>query len=244
MPDRLSWAEVRRLALQHKKALIWANLVAVLATLCSVPIPLLLPLLVDEVLLNDGDAALKVMDNFLPANWETAAGYIGLMLVLTFFLRGGALIFNVLQARLFARLSKDIVYRIRIRLIERLKRISLGEYESLGGGTVTTHLVTDLDANTTAVTERHTLGEVSEDCDVAVCSWCRWHVLNERDRNTKQRRLSAVCVLDVHDCVATESDKLIGDTVVEDALVHVPARIRRVWLKLSNHRLPVRKCQT
>ena len=145
MPDRLSWAEVRRLALQHKKALIWANLVAVLATLCSVPIPLLLPLLVDEVLLNDGDAALKVMDNFLPAHWETAAGYIGLMLVLTLFLRGGALIFNVLQARLFARLSKDIVYRIRIRLIERLKRISLGEYESLGGGTVTTHLVTDLD---------------------------------------------------------------------------------------------------
>ena len=145
MPDRLSWAEVRRLALRHKKALILANLVAVLATLCSVPIPLLLPLLVDEVLLHDGDAALKVMDNFLPADWESAAGYIGLMLLLTLLLRGSALIFNVLQARLFARLSKDIVYRIRMRLIERLKRISLGEYESLGGGTVTTHLVTDLD---------------------------------------------------------------------------------------------------
>ncbi len=145
MPDRLSWAEIRRLALHHKKALILANLVAVLATLCSVPIPLLLPLLVDEVLLHDGDAALKVMDNFLPADWQTAAGYIGLMLLLTLLLRSSGLIFNVLQARLFARLSKDIVYRIRMRLIERLKRISLGEYESLGGGTVTTHLVTDLD---------------------------------------------------------------------------------------------------
>jgi ATP-binding cassette subfamily C protein len=66
MPDRLSWAEIRRLALHHKKALILANLVALFATLCSVPIPLLLPLLVDEVLLQDGDAALKVMDNFLP----------------------------------------------------------------------------------------------------------------------------------------------------------------------------------
>ncbi|WP_061240001.1 ABC transporter ATP-binding protein [Ectopseudomonas composti] len=145
MPDRLSWAEVRRLALRHKKALVLANLVAVMATLCSVPIPLLLPLLVDEVLLHDGDTALKVMDNFLPADWETAAGYIGLMLLLTLLLRGSALIFNVLQARLFARLSKDIVYRIRMRLIERLKRISLGEYESLGSGTVTTHLVTDLE---------------------------------------------------------------------------------------------------
>lgn len=145
MPDRLSWAEIRRLALRHRKALILANLVAVLATLCSVPIPLLLPLLVDEVLLRDGDSALKVMDHFLPDAWQSAAGYIGLMLLLTLLLRGSALIFNVLQARLFARLSKDIVYRIRIRLIERLKRIALGEYESLGGGTVTTHLVTDLD---------------------------------------------------------------------------------------------------
>ncbi|WHS61971.1 ABC transporter ATP-binding protein [Pseudomonas sp. G2-4] len=143
--DRLSWAEIRRLALKHKKALWIANGVAVLATLCSVPIPLLLPLLVDEVLLGHGDAALKVMNQALPTEWQRAAGYIGLMLLVTLGLRCGALLFNVLQARLFARLAKDIVYRIRIRLIERLKRISLGEYESLGSGTVAAHLVTDLD---------------------------------------------------------------------------------------------------
>ncbi|MEJ3574957.1 ABC transporter ATP-binding protein [Pseudomonas fragi] len=145
VPDRLTWAEIRRLALRHKKALWIANGVAVLATLCSVPIPLLLPLLVDEVLLGNGDAALKVMNHWLPTAWHSAAGYIGLMLVVTLLLRCGALLFNVLQARLFSRLAKDIVFRIRLRLIERLKRISLSEYESLGSGTVTTHLVTDLD---------------------------------------------------------------------------------------------------
>jgi ATP-binding cassette subfamily C protein len=102
-------------------------------------------LLVDEVLLGHGDAALKVMNHFLPSMWQQAAGYIGLMLVVTLTLRCSALCFGVLQSRLFARLAKDIVYRIRVRLIERLKRISLGEYESLGSGTVTTHLVTDLD---------------------------------------------------------------------------------------------------
>nr|WP_262384106.1 ABC transporter ATP-binding protein [Pseudomonas fragi] len=141
----MTWAEIRRLALRHKKALWIANGVAVLATLCSVPIPLLLPLLVDEVLLGNGDAALKVMNHWLPTAWHSAAGYIGLMLVVTLLLRCGALLFNVLQARLFSRLAKDIVFRIRLRLIERLKRISLSEYESLGSGTVTTHLVTDLD---------------------------------------------------------------------------------------------------
>jgi ATP-binding cassette subfamily C protein len=143
--DRLSWAEIRRLALHHKKSLWIANGVAVLATLCSVPIPLLLPLLVDEVLLGHGDSALKIMNHALPEGWQKAAGYIGLMLAVTFTLRCAALVFNVVQARLFAALAKDIVYRIRVRLIERLKRISLGEYESLGSGTVTTHLVTDLD---------------------------------------------------------------------------------------------------
>ena len=145
VPDRLTWAEIRRLALRHKKALWIANGVAVLATLCSVPIPLLLPLLVDEVLLGNGDGALKIMNHWLPTAWQSAAGYIGLMLVITLVLRCGALLFNVLQARLFSRLAKDIVFRIRLRLIERLKRISLAEYESLGSGTVTTHLVTDLD---------------------------------------------------------------------------------------------------
>jgi ATP-binding cassette subfamily C protein len=46
------------------------------------------------------------------------------MLLVTLLLRCSALVFNVVQARLFARLAKDIVYRIRVRLIERLKRIS------------------------------------------------------------------------------------------------------------------------
>ncbi|MFS2158331.1 ABC transporter ATP-binding protein [Pseudomonas sp. Pseusp122] len=131
--------------MRHKKALWIANGVAVLGTLCSVPIPLLLPLLVDEVLLGHGDSALRFMNHLLPDSLQKAAGYIGLMLLFTFCLRLSALVFNVVQARLFARLAKDIVYRIRLRLIERLKRISLGEYESLGSGTVSAHLVTDLD---------------------------------------------------------------------------------------------------
>jgi ATP-binding cassette subfamily C protein len=143
--DQLSWAYVRGLALRHRRALLLANLVAVLATLCSVPIPLLLPLLVDEVLLGEGDRALKVMDLWLPAAWQGTVGYLLLMLTLTLVLRLGALAFNVLQVRLFAQLSKDIVYRIRVRLIERLKRIALEEYETLGSGALTTHLVTDLD---------------------------------------------------------------------------------------------------
>lgn len=179
MPDQLSWAEIRRLALHHRKALILANLVAVLATLSSVPIPLLLPLLVDEVLLGDGNTALQIMDRFLPAEWQTALGYIGLMLCLTLLLRGFALVFNVLQARLFARLSKDIVYRIRIRLIERLKRIALAEYESLGGGTVAAHLVTDLETIDKFIGEtlsRLLVAILSIAGTAAILLWMHWQL--------------------------------------------------------------------
>ena len=177
--DRLSWAEIRRLALHHKKALWIANGVAVLAALCSVPIPLLLPLLVDEVLLGHGDAALKWMNQFLPGNWQVAAGYIGLMLFVTLLLRSTALIFNVVQAKLFAGLAKDIVYRLRIRLIERLKRISLSEYESLGSGTVTTHLVTDLDTLDKFVGEtlsRFLVAMLTLTGTAAILIWMHWQL--------------------------------------------------------------------
>ena len=143
--DQINWRHIRRLAVQHKRSLIFANILAVLATLCSVPIPLLLPLLVDEVLLGQGGQALQMMDRWLPSMWQQAVGYIGFMLVLTFVLRLASLLFNVGQSKMFTHLSKDVVYQIRARLLARLKRISLSEYESLGSGTVTTHLVTDLE---------------------------------------------------------------------------------------------------
>lgn len=145
VPDQISWVQIRSLAVQHKRSLIFANILAIFATLCSVPIPLLLPLLVDEVLLGQGGQALAIMNRWLPSMWQQAFGYIGFMLVLTFVLRLGSLMFNVGQSKMFTHLSKDVVYQIRMRLLARLKRISLSEYESLGSGTVTTHLVTDLE---------------------------------------------------------------------------------------------------
>jgi ATP-binding cassette subfamily C protein len=177
--DRLNWAQIRRLVLQHKKALWVANGVAVLAVLCSVPIPLLLPLLVDEVLLGKGNSALIFMNQFLPGSLHKPVGYIGLMLVATLCLRLGALVFNVIQARLFAGLAKDIVYRIRTRLIERLKRISLSEYESLGSGTVTAHLVTDLDTVDKFVGEtlsKFLVAMLTLTGTAAILMWMHWQL--------------------------------------------------------------------
>ncbi|TRX75736.1 ABC transporter ATP-binding protein [Pseudomonas mangiferae] len=179
MADRLGWADIRRLALRHRRALWLANGIAVLAALCSVPIPLLLPLLVDEVLLGKGDAALRVLDRLLPAAWQQPVGYIATILLATLLMRCLALVCNVLQARQFARLSKDLVYRIRLRLIERLKRISLSEYESLGGGTVSAHLVTDLDTLDKFVGEtlsRFLVAMLTLTGTAAILLWMHWQL--------------------------------------------------------------------
>jgi ATP-binding cassette, subfamily C, bacterial len=46
------WRVLTQMVLHHRRELVLANLLALLGTLASAPIPLLMPLLVDEVLLD------------------------------------------------------------------------------------------------------------------------------------------------------------------------------------------------
>ncbi|MHA7808965.1 MAG: ABC transporter ATP-binding protein [Marinobacter adhaerens] len=143
--QQYSWRDIFGLALKHKPRLVRANLLAIMATAMSVPVPLLLPVLVDEVLLDEPGPVLPVMDSFLPGSWETPVVYIGLMVVVAFLLRVAALSFNVLQSREFSKVSKDVVFRIRSRLLGRLQRVAMSEYETRGSGGISSHFITDLD---------------------------------------------------------------------------------------------------
>lgn len=140
-----TWRDIFGLALKHKPRLVRANLLAIMATVMSVPVPLLLPVLVDEVLLDEPGPVLPVMDSILPGSWETPVAYIGLMVLAAFLLRVAALSFNVLQSREFSKVSKDVVFRIRSRLLGRLQRVAMSEYETRGSGGISSHFITDLD---------------------------------------------------------------------------------------------------
>ncbi len=130
----------------HRRELISANLIAILGALVSVPVPLLIPLLVDEVLLNKPGTAIAWIQASFPEGWHGPILYIGAILGLTLILRLLTLVFNVWQTREFTLISKDVIYRIRRDLLLRLQRFSMAEYETLGSSTVASHLVTDLDA--------------------------------------------------------------------------------------------------
>ncbi len=140
-----TWRYILSIARQHKKQLISAHLIAILATLVSVPVPLLMPLLVDEVLLNKPAIVVQTVNRLSPVEWQSPLLYIGAVLMLTVFSRLLAMMLNVLQSRQFTLIAKDIVFRIRAELIGHLQTISMAEYESLGSGTVSTHLIKDLD---------------------------------------------------------------------------------------------------
>ncbi|AGA90914.1 ABC-type multidrug transport system, ATPase and permease component [Thioflavicoccus mobilis 8321] len=140
------WRDLTGMVLAHRRELVLANIVALLAALVAVPVPLLMPVLVDEVLLERPATAVAIIDRLSPAAWQGPLLYIGFVLAASVLLRLAALALGVLQSRQFTIISKDIIYRLRRDLLRRLERVSMAEYETLGSGTVASHLVTDLDA--------------------------------------------------------------------------------------------------
>ncbi|MDD4913448.1 MAG: ABC transporter ATP-binding protein [Methylococcales bacterium] len=140
-----SWDFIFRIALQHKKQLLTGHVNALLATVVTVPVPLLMPLLVDEVLLHHPGWVLKTVDPYLPPDWRQPVVYIGGVLLVSLLLRLIGLILNIIQTQHFSNIAKDVVFTIRENLIRRLQTLSMSEYENLGSGTVSNYLIKDLD---------------------------------------------------------------------------------------------------
>jgi len=130
---------------KHKSKLVFANIIAVLATLISVPIPLLMPLMVDEVLLDQPASGLEMMNHLLPTSMQTPTGYIALTLLLVILMRTVSQGLNILQGRQFTLVSKTITYKMRSKMIDKLGRISIRQYETKGSGGINAHLITDIE---------------------------------------------------------------------------------------------------
>lgn len=143
---RYGWSYLLGIAREHRRTLVIANVIAVAAVLFAIPIPLLMPLLVDEVLLGRPGIVVTTLDAFFPSAWHGPVLYVCAILILTVLLRLTALAFSALQVREFTRVSKNMVFHMRRELLGRLERISMAEYETLGSGGVASHFVTDMDA--------------------------------------------------------------------------------------------------
>jgi len=129
-------------ALGYKRALLKGNMVAIVATLMTVTIPLFIPILVDELLLKKSNTMTGWVAEHL---FELSlSGYVILFLLLTLLLRFFGFLLNVIQVKTFLGISKDISLRLRLRAVGHLQRVSLKEYEMMSPGAITSKMVTDI----------------------------------------------------------------------------------------------------
>ena len=141
-----TWRYLFSAALLYRKKLIFAQCIAVLAVVVSVPIPLFMPLLVDEVLLDQPAILIDTMRWLFPSEWQGPILYVLAVLILTMLLRLSMLVLNVWQLHHFTYISKNITFIMREKLLQLLPQISMAEYETLGSGTVGSRLVTDINS--------------------------------------------------------------------------------------------------
>jgi len=128
---------------KHKKVLIGANLVAILSTILTIPVPLLIPLLIDELILGKGGTITQTIDNYITI--ASPEYYILTVLLVTLFLKAISLLLNLLHIRLFTKISKEVTYVIRKKLLNHLQTVSMSEYDMLGSGAVSAKVITDVD---------------------------------------------------------------------------------------------------
>jgi len=142
----LDWSYITGIVAQHRKALVLANIIAIVAAVISVPIPLLMPLLVDEVLLAQPGRITAALKQIFPVDMVTPVFIIITIMLTTMVLRLLTLALVVLQTRQFTRVAREVTYRIRTSLLHHLKKVSMAEYEAEGSAAITSHLVTDVTA--------------------------------------------------------------------------------------------------
>ncbi|MCK6264197.1 ABC transporter ATP-binding protein/permease [Vibrio sp. ZSDE26] len=132
-------------ASKHKKKLVTANVVAMFATMLSVPIPLLMPLLIDEVLLEQPGFGLELLNGIMPTAWQTSVGYVVMVTALVVVMRIGSQALNIYQTRQFTLISKSLTGKLREALLTKLGKISMRDYEERGSGALTSYFVTDIE---------------------------------------------------------------------------------------------------
>jgi ATP-binding cassette, subfamily C, bacterial len=140
--DKITIKTIIALMLDKKRSLIYGQIVTLLAILVSVPIPLMLPVMVDEVLLGKPSHIVHSIDAFFGSG--SAFYYIAIVGVTVIALRFLYYALGVATTKIFTQISKHVTFMVRKRLIKHLQIASMNEYETLGSGAIAANLITDV----------------------------------------------------------------------------------------------------
>jgi len=129
--------------IKTQKSDFWrTNFYGIAATLLLLPIPMLIPLLIDEVLLGHPGKMTELISGFFgsPKPWF----YIAVILVSMLVLRFSAFFFNNKKMFYATKITQKIAYLLRHRILHHLERVSLSEYEMLKSGGIASKTVQDV----------------------------------------------------------------------------------------------------
>ena len=130
------------LILEKKPSLIYGQIVTILAVVISIPIPLILPMMVDEVLLEKPGTFVETINFFIGESNPFV--YVAIVTLSVVCLRLSYYLLSAVITKIFTAISKHVTFMIRKRLIEHLQITSMNEYETLGSGAITANLITDV----------------------------------------------------------------------------------------------------
>ncbi len=142
MKSKISIKYILKLIIKNKKPLIYGQLFTILAVFISVPIPLMLPALVDEIILDKPSLFVNTINSTFGVG--NAFYYISIVTFCVIFLRVLFYILNVTTIKIFTKISKYVTFKIREKLLLHLRLVSMNEYETLGSGAISSNLVTDI----------------------------------------------------------------------------------------------------
>jgi len=138
----ITFKTIFKLILEKKPLLIWGQIVTLVAIAVSIPIPLMLPVMVDEVLLNKPDVIVSTIDNFFGTG--SAFYYIAIVGLVVIFLRLFHFVLSALITKIFTYIAKFVTFEVRKKVLTHLQKVCMNEYETLGSGAITSNLVTDV----------------------------------------------------------------------------------------------------
>jgi ATP-binding cassette subfamily C protein len=137
-----SWPKIGKILLEQKRAFYLGTVMSIIGICVSIPIPLMLPVMVDEVILEKPASFVATINTLLGSG--SAFYYIAIILVTVIILRFIYLLVSVIQTKIFMEISKQITFRMREKLIGHLQKVSMNAYETLGSGAISANLVTDI----------------------------------------------------------------------------------------------------
>ncbi|WP_345990692.1 ABC transporter ATP-binding protein [Sulfurimonas sp. HSL1-2] len=119
-----------------------ANAAGILATLLFLPIPILIPLLIDEILLHHQGRLTETLARVgITQTWCL----IAVTLAAVLFLRVSVFFLNNLKTYYAMKITQKSAFMIRHSLLHHLERISLSEYEAVKSGTIVMKTIRDVE---------------------------------------------------------------------------------------------------